>query len=687
MPGIPVETVLRKYLWGVDLVVIAICAMFCARATATPIESAWRGASPAAVAAASAPAAAPRDAPQTYTKEVEPILKRNIFCSTCPPIIGRSPKDGTGPPPPPPLQKTTCRSSCWRSCTRRRRPTRAGRWRSSATTTSKTAGPYAVGAKIREATIDDIEDDRVYLDFGGGRREYLELVERAVPAAARRPWRPRRRPERSVLRRAGSRDQEDRRAHLRGAARRPSTSLLGNMGALARGARIVPETTRRQAGRLPPLQRPTRRAVREDRPSEQRRHLGDQRDRDEQPRPGADGLHEAQDARTTCRSRSNATARRSPRTTTSDDHTNDETNRTNDDTDAVRTGLVVLLAGVGSARGAVVVGDNGQTKGAATPARVDARGRDADPRCDAARGRGSSGHAARRAAHAAAKFPGLNLPLGKRRKGELRRRRPRRRPPAAAPAAAAPDVDRRHRLEPARRREGVQLLQEVPGRQADREVEPEAGHRARRSHLLDLVDHLPAVPAPGHHPGQQQEGHGRRARADHARGGLPPVPRRARLGRPDRGAVGKVPAHHRDRPRQERLASRSRRGRRHAGRRELRHPPGSRRELRRQRGGAGAGAPQERAGRRHRLRAAGGADHHRHRRERHPHAPHPAGDRPARHRREGLDRHHPQHRRQRDGPEAGRHLPGRADRRQERRGGSPPPPGGRPAGAGTSPPR
>ena len=44
---------------------------------------------------------------------------------------------------------------------------------------SKTAGPYAVGAKIREATIDDIEEDRIYLDFGGGRREYLELVERA----------------------------------------------------------------------------------------------------------------------------------------------------------------------------------------------------------------------------------------------------------------------------------------------------------------------------------------------------------------------------------------------------------------------------------------------------------------------------------------------------------------------------
>jgi len=34
-----VETLLRKYLWAIDLAVIALCAMFGARATATIIES------------------------------------------------------------------------------------------------------------------------------------------------------------------------------------------------------------------------------------------------------------------------------------------------------------------------------------------------------------------------------------------------------------------------------------------------------------------------------------------------------------------------------------------------------------------------------------------------------------------------------------------------------------------------
>ena len=40
------ETLLRKYLWAIDLLVIALCAVFSARATATLIESAPGAASP-----------------------------------------------------------------------------------------------------------------------------------------------------------------------------------------------------------------------------------------------------------------------------------------------------------------------------------------------------------------------------------------------------------------------------------------------------------------------------------------------------------------------------------------------------------------------------------------------------------------------------------------------------------------
>ena len=103
-----------------------------------------------------------------------------------------------------------------------------------------------------------------------------------------------------------------------------------------------------------------------------------------------------------------------------------------------------------------------------------------------------------------------------------------------------------HRLDAADRREGLQHLQEVPGRQADREAESEAGHGARRSDRVDLVDHVQAVPAARNHPGQQQEGHGGRARADHARGGVPAVPGRARVVGIDRRAHGQVRADRRD---------------------------------------------------------------------------------------------------------------------------------------------
>jgi len=44
-----------------------------------------------------------------------------------------------------------------------------------------TAGPYGVGARLGDATICAIEDVRVVLDVGGGRREFLELLTPRAP--------------------------------------------------------------------------------------------------------------------------------------------------------------------------------------------------------------------------------------------------------------------------------------------------------------------------------------------------------------------------------------------------------------------------------------------------------------------------------------------------------------------------
>src|SRR5512142_310262 len=79
------ETLLRKYLWALDLVAIALCAVFGARATAGMIES--RLVQTAASYPRRPVVRAATASPVVYGKGVDDILKRNIFCSGCPPIL------------------------------------------------------------------------------------------------------------------------------------------------------------------------------------------------------------------------------------------------------------------------------------------------------------------------------------------------------------------------------------------------------------------------------------------------------------------------------------------------------------------------------------------------------------------------------------------------------------------------
>jgi general secretion pathway protein C len=75
---------LKKYLWVVNLLGIALCAIFIGRATASMLVSAvLRGDGPPMPkreAAAVAQAELPR------SKDIEAILSRNVFCSTCAPL-------------------------------------------------------------------------------------------------------------------------------------------------------------------------------------------------------------------------------------------------------------------------------------------------------------------------------------------------------------------------------------------------------------------------------------------------------------------------------------------------------------------------------------------------------------------------------------------------------------------------
>ena len=78
------ETLLRKYLWAIDLAVVAICSIFSARALATILEAKLAAIAPTAKVA---PRVLTASSQTVYSKQIEDILKRNVFCSTCPPIL------------------------------------------------------------------------------------------------------------------------------------------------------------------------------------------------------------------------------------------------------------------------------------------------------------------------------------------------------------------------------------------------------------------------------------------------------------------------------------------------------------------------------------------------------------------------------------------------------------------------
>jgi general secretion pathway protein C len=230
------ETLLRKYLGAVDLAVLALCAIFMARATATAIDSSMTG---SAAFPKQARAFSPPAPPSVYTKQTDEILKRNIFCSTCPPILGGAVDPGK--PVVPPLQRT---SLPLKLLAIMYAPEPADpRWSMAIIRDNddKSVGPYSIGSKIRDATIDEIDDVRVYLDFGGGRREFLELLDpvagapaAAAPAAAPAPSTDPLMTEMDKgIKKTGANSYEVQHSTL--------DALLGNMAALSRAARIVPE--------------------------------------------------------------------------------------------------------------------------------------------------------------------------------------------------------------------------------------------------------------------------------------------------------------------------------------------------------------------------------------------------------------------------------------------------------------
>lgn len=233
------ETLLRKYLWAIDLAAIAISALFAARATGVFVESVLSRNTPPLRSAQRSTAAS--NAPATfYGKEVEDILKRNVFCSTCPPILPVPKTEGEAPVPEPlpmrtalPLKLMVIMFSP---------PPNNPKWSVAVIrdTEKNSAGPYAIDMKIRGATVEDIQETRIYLN-NGGKREYLDLIDKPeaaqVAAPVATPAAPSTDPFVAEMEKGIKKLSE----HAYEVQRGTVDSLLGNMAVLSRAARIVPE--------------------------------------------------------------------------------------------------------------------------------------------------------------------------------------------------------------------------------------------------------------------------------------------------------------------------------------------------------------------------------------------------------------------------------------------------------------
>ena len=238
------ETLLRKYLWALDLAVVVLVALFSARATGVMIESALIRQTPPPKRVVHASAA---PVPQTvYTKDTLEILKRNIFCSTCPSLLEEPKKDDD---PGTPAVEAPVRTNLplRLMAVMYSPPPHDPRWSMAVIrdTTDQSAGPYGVGSKIRGATVEDIQETRVYLR-NQGKAEFLDLVDKGPPPAP--PGQPA--PPPTPVAAAPAADPfaaelqkgiKQTSEHAYEVQKSTLDSMLGNMAALSRAARIVPE--------------------------------------------------------------------------------------------------------------------------------------------------------------------------------------------------------------------------------------------------------------------------------------------------------------------------------------------------------------------------------------------------------------------------------------------------------------
>jgi general secretion pathway protein C len=174
------EILLKKYFWVVNLIVVAICAVFLGRAVSHAIEGSWLTGDDNRPGARRGP---PPPPPKAHGKESDEIIKRNVFCSGCappPPPVDTAGGPSSNEPQKSPLQlelvsTMVCPSDdAWSMAVVR-----------DLSTKEKDPGMFNRGQVIGAtgATVVKVVNKRVYIR-NGGRLEYLEMEGAAAPPAA-----------------------------------------------------------------------------------------------------------------------------------------------------------------------------------------------------------------------------------------------------------------------------------------------------------------------------------------------------------------------------------------------------------------------------------------------------------------------------------------------------------------------
>ncbi|MDX2021507.1 MAG: type II secretion system protein GspC [Deltaproteobacteria bacterium] len=237
------ESLLRKYLWVLDLAVAGVCALFLARATASLAESQLIENTPPRTSTSSGFGSKPVVA---YSKEFKDIVDRYVFCSDCPPLVDEVIKAPDAPADPnaadAEAQKTTMPLTVM--AIMYAPPPMGIRYSLAVLKDTETLvqGAFSVGDKIRDAKIIGIDETRIHFD-NKGRREFLDMfAPPEPPPSATVAVAPTEKPSpgdelskelANGLKKTGENTYELQRSTL--------DSVLGNMGLLSRSARIVPE--------------------------------------------------------------------------------------------------------------------------------------------------------------------------------------------------------------------------------------------------------------------------------------------------------------------------------------------------------------------------------------------------------------------------------------------------------------